>query len=155
MPNKRILARQMQTTESMVLHVRETIAEASRQSDDGQHVNAFILMRGTWPVIVYCVHRRYTGASKARARRSTQLISGLSTSGLSAAVVAKMREGDIAAVMGDATPTNTQAMIEASLAALNATELATMRRQPAANTGTKKRRPVSYTHLTLPTICSV
>ena len=138
-PTKQTIKRRSAALESMASHLRETIDEAARQVESEQYANAFTLMRGIWPALVYCVHRRFHGISKARTRSTTSFITALSISGLDAAVVTEMQQADVAAVMGTATPNNVETLIAASVAALNATEPSKRRRR--ASTKAERKRP--------------
>jgi hypothetical protein len=141
---KQTIQRRTASFEGMASNLRETIDEVSRQVAAEQIANAFVLMRANWPVVVYCVYRRFHEGSKSRARSSTAYITALSVSGLDPTVVAEMQAADIAAVMGTATPENVEALIAASVTALDATEPGKRKRRKPSAKGREKRRPALF-----------
>ncbi|WP_436717447.1 hypothetical protein U8335_11345 [Roseiconus lacunae] len=144
MKTSKQLKAQIASTESLVIHLRESLAEIERQVNEQQYAAAGMLARSTWPAVVFAVHRRLTGSTKTQTRTSTNLLTGLSTANkLTPALIDKSREADIAAVMGDSSVSTTRTILAASLAILDASESATVVRRPIAPKASKAtdRRP--------------
>ncbi|MCC9600761.1 hypothetical protein LOC67_09310 [Stieleria sp. JC731] len=139
------LKAQIASTESLVITLRESLAEIERQLADHQYAAAGVLAKATWPAVVFAVHRRLTGSTKSQMRTTTGLINGLATANrLTPMLIEKAREADIAAVMGDVNATTAQSVLTVSLAILDASESATVLRRPATPKATtaKDRRPM-------------
>ncbi|MDM4015286.1 hypothetical protein [Roseiconus lacunae] len=142
--NKQLKA-QIASTESLVISLRESLAEIERQLADNRHTAAAVLAKGIWPAVVFATHRRLTGSTKSQVRASTNLLTGLATANkLKPALLQQAREADIAAVMGDPNATTAQSVLTVSLALLDGSESATVVRRSTTTMKAAKptdRRP--------------
>lgn len=139
MKNLKKIKRQFHAIESMAMELRSNLAEVDRHIADEQTVNAFHLLKGTWPSVIFVTHRRFTGSTKATVRPSTALIQAMADQNLPADLREQLREADIVAVMGNATASNVRLLLSASLSALDVTEPATLRGTSPAKSPTDRR----------------
>ncbi len=99
---KKSLEQKRQSVESIAQQAHANLTEAKRLIGQSEHVMAFILAQATWPLVVFCLHRRLTIASAKTKRWTTSsLICGMVTGKLvDPEMAGRLRQADIIASMG-------------------------------------------------------